>query len=77
MNMSKAFDLTLIAFDMKASDLAKESGVHEADISRFRNGKTNVGHKTVEKLLSAFTSPQLDHFWFVLKHDIPVITPKD
>lgn len=73
MNMSKAFDQTLIAFEIKASDLAERSGVHESDISRFRNGKTNVGHKKIEQLLSAFTDTQLDYFWFVLKHDIPLM----
>lgn len=71
MNMSRAFDLTMIAFGIKASDLAKQSGIHESDISRFRNGKTNVGHKKIEQLLSAFTDTQLDYFWFVFKHGIP------
>lgn len=77
MEMNQAFDVTLKAFGIKASDIAKLSDTHEADVSRFRNGKTDVGYKKVQKFLGALTPTQLDYFWFLFKCDDPNSLPKN
>jgi transcriptional regulator with XRE-family HTH domain len=74
--MSQAFDLTLKDFEIKASEFAVKSGVSESDISRFRNGKTDVGYQKVQKLLSALSPLELDYFWLLFRCNEPELARK-
>ena len=77
MEMNEAFDLTLKNFGIKAVEIADLSGVDQADVSRFRNGKTDVGYKKVQKLLLALTPIQLDYFWLLFRCDDPQLLPRN
>jgi len=67
MDMSKAFRLTIQRFGLRSVDVVSKSGVAESDVSRFINGKTNVGYKKVEKLLDALPPSAKDYFWILCK----------
>lgn len=52
MRFSDAFRETLHRFDLKASDVAMQSGLTRSRLSQFRNG-TNIRIDTLEKILDA------------------------
>ena len=66
MDFSKAFDQTLVEFDLNARDIANESGVAEASISRFRSGKKDITTSSFGKLLSALPTDAQQHLCFKL-----------
>ena len=75
MDMSKAFYETMQRFGLRSVDVVVKSGVAESDVSKFINGKTNVGYKKIEKLLTALPTPAKDYFWLLCKADDKDVAP--
>jgi plasmid maintenance system antidote protein VapI len=72
MEITKAFQLTIKKFGIKAVELSKASGVDQADVSRFVNDRTNCGHRTVDKLIRALPDTAKDYFWLLYKTESDV-----
>ncbi|MEM8603313.1 MAG: hypothetical protein AAGF24_05705 [Cyanobacteria bacterium P01_H01_bin.121] len=53
MDPRDAFDLTLKAFSLRASDIAEESGIAPESISRYRKKRADMNSLTVQKLITA------------------------
>ena len=66
MNFADAFNETLIHFSIKGKDIAAESGLPEAAISRFRKGEQDIKASTLEKLLSALPTEAKQYLFFKL-----------
>ena len=64
MNFSLAFNLTLNHFGISAKQLAQQSGVQEAVISRFRNGQ-QTKTETLSRLLECLTVPHREYFFSI------------
>lgn len=67
MEMSKAFYQTMQRFNLRSVDVVAKSGIAESDVSRFINGKVNVGYKKLEKMLEALPPAAKDYFWLLCK----------
>jgi transcriptional regulator with XRE-family HTH domain len=67
MKLARAFDLTLKQFSLRASDIAEISGVPDTDISRFRNGKRDIGVEKFTKLVDALPAGAKDFLWLLYK----------
>ena len=65
MDFSLAFNLTLNQFDISAKDLAQQSGVPEATISRFRNGH-QIKTETLSRLLECLLIHQREYFFSIM-----------
>lgn len=63
MTYRKAFDETVKLFHLKASDIAGRSGIGENQISRFRNGKTDLQTETLEKLIDGLPQNARAYFY--------------
>jgi len=57
------FNETIELFNLKASDLASESGVGTNQVSRFRNGKTDLQTASLEKLIDAMPKNAKAYFY--------------
>jgi transcriptional regulator with XRE-family HTH domain len=66
MNFSDAFDQTLTHFSIKGKDIAAESGLTEAAVSRFRNGDQDIKASSLEKLLAALPVEAKQYLFFKL-----------
>lgn len=66
MNFSDAFDQTLTHFSIKGKDIAAESGLTEAAVSRFRNGEQDIKASSLEKLLAALPAEAKQYLFFKL-----------
>ena len=55
MEFSEAFRETMFRFNLKGSDIAERSGLTQAQVSDFRNGK-NLRIDSVERILKALPS---------------------
>jgi transcriptional regulator with XRE-family HTH domain len=53
MRIYEIFNTTLDRFNLKAKDIAAESGATENTLSRWRNGDKEIRDNTLEKLLEA------------------------
>jgi len=58
----EAFDQTLKKFDVRASELARETGVSERQISQFRHGKSDLNCSTLFILLRALPAEAKEYF---------------
>ena len=67
MDMSKAFYQTMKRFDLRSVDIAAKSGIAESDVSRFVNGKVNIGYQKLEKMLESLSPAAKDYFWLLFK----------
>jgi predicted transcriptional regulator len=67
MDMRQAFNLTLDVMKIKASEIARSSGVAESDISKFRNGHTDCGYQKVQRMIEVLSPAAQDYFWFALR----------
>jgi transcriptional regulator with XRE-family HTH domain len=63
MGYREAFDETVKFFDLRAADIADKSGVGENQISRFRNGKTDLQTSSLEKLIGSLPSNAKAYFY--------------
>ncbi|OIP78248.1 MAG: hypothetical protein AUK48_02120 [Oscillatoriales cyanobacterium CG2_30_44_21] len=63
MGYREAFDETVKFFDLRAADIADKSGVGENQISRFRNGKTDLQTSSLEKLIGSLPANAKAYFY--------------
>ena len=75
MDINKAFDRTLKAYRIKASEMSASSGVPETDISKFRNGHQEIRVPKLEMLLNALPPNAKDYFWLLFKSEDSDIVP--
>ena len=54
MNLGKSIKMALVQSEMSAIDLAKRTGLSDAQISLLSNNKRNASAKTLEKIAKAF-----------------------
>lgn len=64
-NIRQALFSALLRGDMAASELSKRSGVREAAISGFRNGR-NLSSENLQKLIDALPAPIYLEFYLLL-----------
>jgi transcriptional regulator with XRE-family HTH domain len=60
MEFSEAFRETMFRFNLKGSDIAERSGLTQAQVSDFRNGK-NLRIDSVERILKALPNDARSH----------------
>ena len=65
MDFAAAFDQTMVKFSIRAKDLARESGVSETAISRFRRGKQDIKASSLSRLVNALPADAKQHFHFL------------
>ncbi len=63
MGYREAFDETVKLFDLRAADIADRSGVGENQISRFRNGKTDIQVSSLQKLIDSLPGNAKAYFY--------------
>lgn len=75
MDWSQAFDQTLHDYGVSAKWLARESGISEVAISRFRRGKQAITTDTLNALLKPLSIEARDYFFSKLLGS--EVTPAD
>ncbi|HEY9660379.1 MAG TPA: helix-turn-helix transcriptional regulator [Allocoleopsis sp.] len=68
MRFFEAFQQTLLRFNIKASDLAKTSGVSTAQLSNFRNGR-NIRVDNLERILAALPKEARKYLLSLVEND--------
>ncbi|MDX2242368.1 MAG: helix-turn-helix transcriptional regulator [Leptolyngbyaceae cyanobacterium bins.302] len=66
MRTYEAFDLTVKHFNIRAKDLAAQSGVNESSISRYRKGEQSLSTDALDNLLAAL--PEQARQYMVFNH---------
>lgn len=66
MRTYEAFDLTVKQFNLKAKELAAQSGVSESSISRYRKGEQSLSTDALDNLMAAL--PHQARQYMVFNH---------
>lgn len=68
MDPRQAFDLTIKFFKLKASDIARESGIDIHEISKYRNRRKDVLSVRLIQLVGALPLNAQIYFWSLCIH---------
>lgn len=71
MELRSSLLTTIDKFKITGKELSQASGLTEAQISGFRNGKREIELKNFEKLVSSLPPDAYHHFWCQLAQDAP------
>lgn len=66
MNYREALNKTFEAFDIKASDIAKRSGLGENQISNYRNGKSDLYSENLQLIINTLPIEAKMYFYGLL-----------
>lgn len=63
MEFRKALNLTIEAFDLKAAELSRLSGVGENQISNYRKGKKDLYSENLQAVINSLPPEAKQHFY--------------
>lgn len=73
MTPNEALDKIFVLYGIKNEDIAKVSGVHKSIISKYRNGRSDMGTQKLQRILKALPPKAMDHFKMLYFYDIEEI----
>ena len=62
MSPSEALNYVLELYEIKTQELADKSDVHKSIISKFRNGRSDISAKNLQKIVKALPPEARTHF---------------
>ena len=63
MNTHEAFAETIKRFDISLAHISRETGIAQATLSRFKNGRKDIGTRTLHKIILALPSYAQEYFY--------------
>lgn len=75
MNEREALNLTIKVFNLRAIDLAKTAGMGQNELSRYRNGHSDMLGARIFAVIRALPKQAQYYFWAVLTSEVEVTTP--
>ena len=62
MSPNEALDFIFDLYEIKNEEVAKKSGVHKSIISKYRNGRSDMGTEKLQKILRVLPVEAAAHF---------------
>ena len=62
MSPNEALDFIFDLYEIKNEEVAKKSGVHKSIISKYRNGRSDMGTEKLQKILRVLPTKAIAHF---------------
>lgn len=75
MNEREALNLTIKVFGLRAIDLAKTAGMGQNELSRYRNGHSDMLGARIFAVIKALPKQAQIYFWSILTSEVEVTTP--
>ena len=71
MSPSEAFDYVLEIYKINNQEVCELSGVSKSVVSKFRNGKSDISSKNLQKILKSLPAKVTQHFYMLYLIDEP------
>lgn len=68
MRVHEAYNFVLNEYKITAKSISDVTGILETDISKFRNGKRNIGSDLLQQLVTALPPQAKAHFLILFSH---------
>jgi len=75
MDERQALNLTIKVFALRAIDIAKTAGMGQNELSRYRNGHSDMLGARIFAVIRALPKQAQIYFWAVLTSEVEVTTP--
>lgn len=75
MDERQALNLTIKVFGLRAIDIAKTAGMGQNELSRYRNGHSDMLGARLFAVIRALPKQAQYYFWGVLTSEVEVLTP--